>query len=41
MRQLSVEVRALSSVHTFEDLGVRLEITFTTSLLPDDLDVLS
>lgn len=41
MRTTGCEVTPLSTLYTFEALGVRLKMTFTSPLLPDDLDVLS
>ena len=41
MHRVSTEITPLSTKYTFEDLGVRLEVKFTSPLLPDDLDILS
>lgn len=41
MEQKSVIVNPLSSIYVFEADGVRLELSFTTPLLMDDLDLLS
>ncbi|MCC2683452.1 MAG: hypothetical protein K0R75_351 [Paenibacillaceae bacterium] len=41
MNQVSLQVRALSSIYTFEAAGIRLTVDFTTPLLPDDLDILA
>ncbi len=41
LKQTNVEVKALSSVYTFEGGGIELEADFTSPLLMDDLDVLS
>ncbi len=35
------EVTPLSTIYTYEGLGVRLTLRFTSPLLPDDLDILS
>lgn len=37
----SASVTPLSTKWVFEDLGVRMTVTFTSPLLPDDLDILS
>ncbi len=39
--QTSVEVLPTRTVYTFGGAGIRLELTFLTPALPDDLDVLS
>jgi hypothetical protein len=41
MTQLSLEVLPTRTVYELEGGGVRLTLTFTSPLLPDDLDVLS
>ncbi len=41
MRMTGCEVTPLSTRYTLEALGVRLRMSFTSPLLPDDLDVLS
>ncbi|CAG7608957.1 hypothetical protein PAESOLCIP111_01116 [Paenibacillus solanacearum] len=41
MEQTGLRVLPLSSIYTFEAGGVRLEVDFTTPLLPGELDVLS
>ncbi|WP_276355009.1 glutaminase family protein [Cohnella caldifontis] len=41
MTQVELEITPLSSVYRFEESGVRLELKFTTPLLPDDLELLS
>ena len=41
MEQLSCEVRPLTTVYTFATEKIRLELKFTSPLLPDDLDVMS
>ena len=41
MQQLSLEVTPLHTHYVFSALGVRLETTFFTPLLPRDLDVMS
>lgn len=40
-RQVALAVEPLSSRYTFHAGGIELETTFTTPLLPDDLDLLS
>ena len=39
--QTSVEVLPTRTIYTFAGAGIRLELTFLTPALPDDLDVLS
>ena len=41
MRCVSTEITPLSTKYVYEDLGVGLEVKFTSPLLPDDLDILS
>lgn len=41
MRQTAVDVFPTRTRYVFEDRGVRLEVTFLTPLLTDDLDLLS
>ena len=41
MRQVSLEALPTRSIYVFEDSGVRLTLTFTTPMLPRDLEVLS
>ncbi len=41
MEQVSVDFSALSTVYVFSADGVELTATFTSPLLPDDLDILS
>ena len=41
MQQTSLQVTPLHSIYTFEAAGVRLQVTFFTAALPNDLDVLS
>ncbi len=41
MRQLSVEVLPTRTIYEFEAGGVRLRLTFTSPLLPDNLEVLA
>ena len=41
MSRKEVEVTPLSTRYRFEDQGVALTVTFTSPLLPDDLDILS
>jgi hypothetical protein len=41
MKQISLEVTPLHTQYVFSALGVRLEATFFTPLLPRDLDVMS
>ncbi len=41
MPRKTVDITPLSTRYTFEDMGVRLTLTFTSPLLPDDLDLLS
>jgi hypothetical protein len=41
MRQLSVEVLPTRTVYEFEAAGVRVRLTFMSSLLPEDLGVLA
>lgn len=41
MKQTSVEVLPTSTVYRFESGGVALTLTFTSPLLPDDLEVMS
>ncbi|MFT3786423.1 MAG: DUF4965 domain-containing protein [Tepidisphaeraceae bacterium] len=40
-KQTDVSVRPTQTVYTFEQSGVRVTLTFTTPLLPDDLNVLA
>lgn len=39
--QTGLEITPLKTIYTFQDDKIRLEITFTTPLLPDDLKLLS
>ncbi|MCQ2421289.1 MAG: DUF4965 domain-containing protein [Clostridia bacterium] len=41
MKLLDTVVTPLSTSYILEDLGVRLSLSFTSPLLPDDLDILS
>lgn len=41
MRCVETEITPLSTRYVWEALGVRLQLTFTSPLLPDDLDILS
>jgi hypothetical protein len=41
MQQTSLQVTPLHTIYTFESAGVRLQVTFFTAALPNDLDVLS
>ena len=41
MHQKSLNVEPLTTTYRFEADGIELQVTFTTPLLPDDLDVLS
>src|SRR5205085_885586 len=41
MSQQRVEVLPTRTIYQFEAGGLRLRVTFTTPLLPDDLDVLA
>lgn len=41
LKQVSLEVDALSTVYAFEGAGIILKAVFTSPLLPDDLDLLS
>lgn len=41
MNQKSLKVDPLTSTYLFEGDGIELEVSFTTPLLPDDLDLLS
>jgi hypothetical protein len=41
MPQSSVEVLPTRTIYTFEGAGVRVTVTFTTPLLPHDLDLIS
>ncbi|MFA6947689.1 MAG: DUF4965 domain-containing protein [Eubacteriales bacterium] len=41
MRQISVDVNALSTKYMFEGAGIALTVTFTTPLLPYDMQLLS
>lgn len=41
MHQISLEVTPLHTIYSFADLGVRLDVTFFSPLLPQDLDVMS
>src|SRR5688572_18568823 len=41
LEQASVTVLPTRTVYTFAGAGVRLTLTFTTPMLPDDLDVLT
>ena len=41
MEQKSLEVWPLRTIYTFEAAGIQLTLTFTSPLLPDDLDILS
>jgi hypothetical protein len=41
MKQASLQVTPLHTIYTFEAAGVRLQVTFFTAALPNDLDVLS
>ena len=38
---VSVDVTPLSTIYRYEAKGIRLTLTFTSPLLPDDLDILS
>ena len=41
MQQVSLQVTPLHTIYTFETAGVRLQVTFFTAALPNDLDALS
>jgi hypothetical protein len=41
LKQTNLQVLPTRTIYTFEDAGIRLTLTFTTPMLPDDLDVLS
>ena len=41
MKQVSVDMSAFSTKYVFEDLGVRLTLTFTSPIIPSDLYLLS
>ncbi len=41
MRQVSVEVLPTRTIYQFEGGGVRLDLTFLSPLLPDDMEVMS
>jgi hypothetical protein len=41
MQQVSLEVTPLHTLYTFETAGIRLQVTFFTAALPNDLDALS
>lgn len=41
LAQTSVEVLPTRTIYSFADAGVELTLTFTTPLLPDDIDLLS
>ncbi|MBW3637759.1 MAG: DUF4965 domain-containing protein, partial [Armatimonadetes bacterium] len=41
LRQTAVQVTPTRSIYTFADAGVRVRLTFTSPLLPQDLDLLS
>lgn len=41
LEQTGLAVEPLTTRYTFEGEGIRLEVSFTSPLLPDDLDVLS
>ena len=41
LKQTGLEVKALSSIYTFQGGGIELEVDFTTPLLMDDLDIMS
>ena len=41
MKQISVDMSAFSTKYVFEDLGVRLTLTFTSPIIPTDLYLLS
>ncbi len=41
MEQTSVDVTALSTVYTFEYGAIKLKVTFTSPLIPDDIELLS
>ena len=41
MEQISCEIRPMTTVYTFEEKNVRLELVFTSPLLLNDLEVLS
>ena len=41
LEQTAIEVLPTRTVYTFAGTGVRLTLTFTTPMLPDDLDVLT
>ena len=41
MTQVSVDMTAFSTVYTFQENGVRIKLTFTSPILPNDLYLLS
>jgi len=41
MQQVSLQVTPLHTIYTFETAGVRLQVTFFTAALPNDLDALA
>ena len=41
LKVTGVEVTPLSTIYTYEDMGVRFTLRFTSPLLLDDLDILS
>ena len=41
LAQTKVEVLPTRTIYTFDDAGVRLQLTFLTPALPDDIDILS
>ena len=41
MKQVSVEVLPTRTIYAFEATGVRLQVTFVTPALPEDIDLLS
>jgi hypothetical protein len=41
LKQKSVAVLPTRTIYSFEDAGVRLELTFLTPALPEDIDILS